>query len=49
VPEKYLKLKQKFLQQGKSPSRAKMLAAKIYNSQRKPGSKPVSRKYHKKK
>jgi len=49
VPKKYLKIKKSYIKRGKSEKRAKELAAKTYNAQRKPGQKPVTRSYHKKK
>jgi hypothetical protein len=44
MPAKYEALKAKFLKEGKSDKEAKTRAAKIFNSQRKRGQKPVTRK-----
>ena len=43
MPAKYEAMRDKFLSEGKSESRSKSLAARIYNAQRKPGQAPVTR------
>jgi hypothetical protein len=43
VPEKYEKIKQEYLKKGDSRKVAEKKAAMTYNSQRKPGQKPVTR------
>ena len=45
MPEKYLKIRDKLKAQGKSSKAAKTTAAKIYNSQRPKGTKPVTPAY----
>jgi hypothetical protein len=44
VPRKYEKIRDKCIAKGGATKSCKTKAAKIYNSQRKPGSKPVTRK-----
>lgn len=44
MPKAYEKMRDKFKKQGMSDKAAKAKAAKIYNSRRKKGQKPVSRK-----
>lgn len=46
MPKKYEKMRDSFKRQGMSDKAAKGKAARIYNSQRKAGSKPVTRKKH---
>jgi hypothetical protein len=41
MPEKYLRLRDEFIRQGKPAAKAKTSAAKIFNAQRKPGTAPV--------
>jgi hypothetical protein len=41
MPEKYLRLRDEFIKQGKPAAKAKTSAAKIFNAQRKPGTAPV--------
>ena len=48
MPAKYEKIKQGLLEKNFSLAEAKTLAARIYNSQLKPGQKPVTREYDKK-
>jgi hypothetical protein len=43
MPKKYEAIRDKLLKQGKSAKAAKKSAARIYNSQRKKGEKPVTR------
>lgn len=43
MPKKYEAMRNKFERQGLSPPVAKRKAARIYNSQRKRGQKPVTR------
>lgn len=45
MPKKYEKMRDKFKRQGMSEKAAKGKAARIYNSQRKPGQAPVTRKH----
>lgn len=47
MPKKYTAIKNKLKKKGKSDKAAKKSAARIYNSQRKRGQKPVTRGYHK--
>ena len=47
MPKAYEKLRDKFIAQGMSVKEAKRKAARIYNSMRKKGQKPVTRKEHK--
>jgi hypothetical protein len=47
MPKKYEAIRDKLLEKGIAQKIAKQQAAKIYNSQRKPGQKPVTRKEHK--
>ena len=49
MPRKYEKMKKSFKEEGLSDQAAKGKAARIYNSQRKPGQKPVTRKHGRKK
>lgn len=44
MPRKYEAIRDKMEAKGKSPKAAKKSAARIYNAQRKPGQKPVTRK-----
>jgi len=44
MPKKYEAIRDKFKKKGLSSMVAKQRAAKIYNAQRKPGQKPVTRK-----
>lgn len=44
MPKKYEKMRDKFKSEGMSDKAAKGKAARIYNSNRKPGQKPVTRK-----
>ena len=44
MPKAYESMRDKFKEQGMSDARAKEKAAKIFNSQRKPGQRPVTRK-----
>ena len=44
VPKAYEKIRDKFIKQGMSEKQAKTHAAKIFNANRKPGTKPVTRK-----
>lgn len=46
MPRKYTKIRDKLKRQGKSDKAAKKSAARIYNAQRKPDEKPVTRKSH---
>ena len=46
MPKKYEKMRDQFKKEGLSDKAAKKKAARIYNSQRKPGQKPVTRKKH---
>lgn len=46
MPAKYEAIKRKMKAEGKSDKEAKASAAAIYNSQRKPGQAPVSRRHH---
>jgi hypothetical protein len=48
MPKKYEKMRDKFKKEGLSDKAAKKKAARIYNEQRKPGQKPVTRKKHRK-
>lgn len=41
MPKQYEAIRDELKRQGKSDQAAKSLAARIYNSQRKPGQKPV--------
>jgi hypothetical protein len=43
MPAKYQKIKEAMLKQGKSLQASKTSAARIFNSQRKPGQAPVTR------
>ena len=43
MPAKYEKIRDALIKQGKSTKAAKTSAAKIFNSQRKPGEAPVTR------
>ena len=45
MPAKYKRIRDKMIRSGKSTKAAKRSAARIYNSQRKPGQKPVTRKH----
>lgn len=47
MPKKYEAIRDKLIEQGMMAPKAKTLAAKIYNSQRKPGQKPVTGKHEK--
>jgi len=47
MPKKYEAMRDEFIKDGMTEKAAKKKAAKIYNSQRKPGQKPVTRKKHK--
>jgi len=49
MPEKFLRIKESYQKAGKPSKVAAKLAAMTYNSQRKPGEKPVSPNYHKSK
>lgn len=49
MPEKYLKVKKALMSRGQSKPEAERMAAAIYNSQRKPGQKPVGPGYEKRK
>jgi hypothetical protein len=49
VPKKYEKIRDKLKKKGLGDKAAKRQAARIYNSQRKKGQKPVSRNYDKEK
>lgn len=44
MPRKYEKMRDEFKKEGMSDKAAKGKAARIYNAQRKPGQKPVTRK-----
>lgn len=44
MPKKYEAIRDKMMAKGKSPKSAKKSAARIFNAQRKPGQKPVTRK-----
>lgn len=44
MPKKYEKMRDKFERQGMPAKAAKTKAAKIYNSQRKKGQRPVTKK-----
>jgi len=44
APEKYEKIRDSLKSQGKSDAEAKKIAAATYNKERKPGTKPVTRK-----
>ncbi len=44
VPEKYLKIRDKLIAEGKPSKEAKRIAAATYNKQRKAGQKPVTPK-----
>lgn len=44
MPEKYVKLREKFKSEGLSDKAAKTKAARIFNAQRRKGQKPVTRK-----
>lgn len=43
MPKKYESMKAQFQKEGLSKKAAEQKAARIYNSQRKPGQKPVTR------
>jgi hypothetical protein len=43
MPKKYEALRDAFIAKGEKPKMAKTKAAKIFNAQRKPGTKPVGR------
>lgn len=45
MPAKYEAMRDHFIRAGKSEKRAKELAARIFNSQRKKGEKPVTRSH----
>jgi hypothetical protein len=45
MPRAYEKMRDSFKKKGMSDKAAKKKAARIYNSNRKPGSKPVGRKH----
>jgi hypothetical protein len=47
MPKAYEKMRDKFKSEGMSDKGAKKKAAKIYNSTRKKGQRPVTRKKHK--
>lgn len=49
MPEKYVKIRDALIGQGKSPKQAKKIAAATYNKERKPGTLPVTSSYDKKK
>lgn len=49
MPKKYEAIRDKFEEEGMSTKQAEEHAAKIYNSSRKPGQKPVARNSDKKK
>ena len=42
MPDKYLKMRDKFLKQGMASRSAKTKAARLFNAQRPKGSKPVT-------
>lgn len=44
MPPKYEAIRDSLIDKGKSVKAAKTSAARIYNAQRKPGQKPVTRK-----
>jgi len=44
MPRQYERIRDRLKRKGKSDKAAKKSAARIYNSQRKPGSRPVTRK-----
>lgn len=44
MPKKYEAIRDKLERKGESPKAAKRSAARIYNSERKPGQRPVTRK-----
>ncbi len=46
MPKKYEAIKRKAKKAGMGDKAAKKKAARIYNAQRKPGQKPVTRKKH---
>lgn len=46
MPAKYERLRDAFKRKGMSDRASKRKAARIYNAQRKPGQKPVTRKKH---
>jgi hypothetical protein len=43
MPEKYRRIKEEYRAKGLSKKAAEKVAARIYNAQRKPGQKPVTR------
>jgi hypothetical protein len=45
MPKKYEKIRDRAMSKGMPAKQAKTKAAKIYNAQRKPGQKPVTRKH----
>lgn len=49
MPAKYEAIRDKLISEGMSEDEAQTRAAKIYNSQRKPGQEPVTGKHKKKK
>lgn len=49
MPERYLKMRDKFRKEGMSTDKAKEKAAKIFNATRKPGESPLTRAYKEKK
>jgi|HubBroStandDraft_6_1064221.scaffolds.fasta_scaffold180397_4 hypothetical protein len=44
MPERYIKIRDSLIKQGKSEKEAKRIAAATYNKNRKRGEKPVTRK-----
>ena len=48
MPKKYEAIRDKCLEQGGKKDQCQSKAAAIYNSQRKPGQKPVGPAYHRK-
>jgi hypothetical protein len=45
MPRRYVQMRNRFKRQGMSTSQAQEKAARIYNSTRKPGQRPVTRKH----
>lgn len=43
MPKKYEDIKEQYMKQGKTEKEAERIAAMTYNSQRRPGEKPVTR------